>query len=659
MPFTPYLNVDEIESALESAAVGHPSLCWLITLPNPTFEGRSSHALRIAAGSMTNRRGVLLLGGTHGREWGSSDILIAFLENLISAYETSAGLTFQGKSYSAGEVSRIMESLDLFIFPNVNPDGKAYSQSGHDWRKNRRPVPGAIGVDINRNYDFLWDANVYFSPMLDFNYLYTSTFETYHGIAPFSEAESQNVRWLLDTYQQINYFVDFHSYGQKIMCLWGDDENQSAETEKAFNNAAYNGQRGISSDPYGEFIFAEDNTRQVHIANRMRDAIFAVRGKSYSVGQIFDLVGVSAGDSAPYAFSRHVTSCLATKVFSFGVEWGLSFQPLPAEMLNIMDDIGAAIMELCLCAAEPDLYIRDSVTDIGREPCSGNLSVSPDIITRKALVADPAAAFADPAVDPGSDPVEIGNDNYIYVRVHNRGGQATEAYVRVYFAPLTTSCTPMAWTLIDEVLLPAVPAGGFAVAGPITWPHVPDPGTAGHFCLIALCGNTLDPFPDPSMIDSALDFVRWMRNGNNQAYRNIVFEDTEPDGWAVIPFLVHEFGRKEDRFEFRIDLRHLPRASRTELQVFPELLKQRPAVKTENMVRLRQSRGETQFLIHEGTVGALDEVKIPRGRASRVAIHIQLPETAQPAIFYPLAVIQKIAGQEVGRISIYLRKPKP
>jgi hypothetical protein len=551
-----------------------------------------------------------------------------------------------------------METLELFVFPAVNPDGKSYSQSGHDWRKNRRPVLGAIGIDINRNYDFLWDANVYFDPTLDLSYLYAPAAETYHGTTPFSEAESQNVRWLLDTYPQITFFVDFHSYGQKIMYLWDDDENQSSQVEKAFDNATYNGKRGIPSDSYAEFIFADDDSKQVRIANRMRDAIFAVRGKSYSVGQIYDLVGVSAGSSASYVFSRHITSGLVRKVLSFGVEWGASFQPVPAEMLNIMDDIGAAITELCLCAAEPDLYIRDSLTDTGQEPSSGNLSTSPDIITRKALVADPATSFADPAVDPGSDPVEIGNDNFIYVRVHNRGGQTAEAQVRAYFAPLTTSCAPAAWTFIDEVLLPAVPAGGFAVAGPIVWPHVPDPGTAGHFCLIALCGNTLDPLPDPSMIDSASDFVRWMRNGNNQAYRNIVFEDTQPDGWAVIPFLVHEFGGKRDVFEFEIDLRHLPPASRIELQASPELLKQRPTFKTQDMAPLPRNRRGTHFLIKEAKLAVLEKVKIPQARASRFALHVQLSEKAQPGTHYSLAVVQKIAGREVGRISIHLRKPK-
>jgi len=655
--FTPYLSVDEIESALQTAAADHPALCQLVTLPNLTYEGRTSHAIRVAGGAMTNRKGVLLVGGAHAREWGSSDILVTFLQQLIAAYESAGALSFQGKSYTVAEVRRIVEALELFIFPGMNPDGKAYSQAGTDWRKNRRPVAGAVGVDVNRNYDFLWDANAYFDPSLDFSYLYASTSGTYHGPAPFSEVETQNVRWLLDSYPQIAYFVDFHCFGQKIMCVWGDDQNQEATTEQVFLNRAYDGHRGVASDSYGEFIFHDDNGKQVRLAQRMRDAIYAVRGKSYSVGQIFDQVGVSACDSAPYVFSRHISDGSQRKVLSFGVEWGQTFQPLPAEMLNIMDDIGAAIAELCLCAAESDLYLRDSLGDQGQEPATGALSISPDIIVRKDPVADPAATFADPTVDPGSDRVEIGNDNYVYVRVHNQGGQAAEAGVRVYFAPLTTSCAPSAWTFIGETTLPAVPAGGLAVAGPLVWPKPPDPGTAGHFCLIALCGNTVDPFPDPSLIDSAADFVRWMRNGNNQAYRNVAFEDVRPDGWASLSFFLHGFGRKEERFDVKIDARHLPAGSRVELQAFPELLTQRPRVKREGLKMLRSSEWGAHFLLETDAVGVLSGTRLAAPQPRRLTLHLRLSDRAEPGQYYPLTVVQRADGQEVGEFHLRLRRP--
>ena len=62
------------------------------------------------------------------------------------------------------------------MFPQANPDGRHHSMTVDPmWRKNRRPAePGSPsctvgggdgpGVDINRNYDFLWDFPTKFSP---------------------------------------------------------------------------------------------------------------------------------------------------------------------------------------------------------------------------------------------------------------------------------------------------------------------------------------------------------------------------------------------------------------------------------------------------------------------------------------------------------------
>ena len=41
-----YLNVVEVETATINLAAAYPSLTQLITLPNTTVEGRTSHAIR-------------------------------------------------------------------------------------------------------------------------------------------------------------------------------------------------------------------------------------------------------------------------------------------------------------------------------------------------------------------------------------------------------------------------------------------------------------------------------------------------------------------------------------------------------------------------------------------------------------------------------------
>lgn len=47
------------------------------------------------------------------------------------------------------------DSYDFYIFPIVNPDGFAYSQTtDRMWRKNRQTTPSAscVGRDINRKF---------------------------------------------------------------------------------------------------------------------------------------------------------------------------------------------------------------------------------------------------------------------------------------------------------------------------------------------------------------------------------------------------------------------------------------------------------------------------------------------------------------------------
>ena len=140
----PYLNVDEVESALAvAAAPPNAAFTQLIALPNSTWEGRTCHAVKLASGAGAHRPGVFLLGGVHSREWGSSDILVFLLEQLQQSYRTSSPLVLGGKTFAAGDVANLVNNLDLLVFPQANPDGRHYSQvQDAMWRKNRRPMPG-------------------------------------------------------------------------------------------------------------------------------------------------------------------------------------------------------------------------------------------------------------------------------------------------------------------------------------------------------------------------------------------------------------------------------------------------------------------------------------------------------------------------------------
>ena len=263
---TKYLNVTEIDSALKGLAKGYPGITELIPLPHTTSQGQPSNALRIGTNKAAD--GVLFIACAHAREWGGAEICVSFATDLLESYTTKAGRTYGGKSFTALQVQAIIEGLNVIVFPCVNPDGRRYDQKYDKvmWRKNRNPkesggIADRIGVDINRNYSFLWDFKKAFDPesysAFGFTGLSTTVAsedpsdELYHGSAPDSEAETRNVESLFDAYPRIRWFLDIHSYSGDVMWSWGDDTDQTTDPSMNFRNPAYDGKRGVEGG-YGE-----------------------------------------------------------------------------------------------------------------------------------------------------------------------------------------------------------------------------------------------------------------------------------------------------------------------------------------------------------------------------------------------------------------------
>ena len=80
---------------------------------------------------------TFLEGIIHAREWGSSDILINFIETVSQTYQTNTGLNLGEKSFTSSQIQSIINGLDIFIFPQANPDGRYQSMTSDAmWRKN-------------------------------------------------------------------------------------------------------------------------------------------------------------------------------------------------------------------------------------------------------------------------------------------------------------------------------------------------------------------------------------------------------------------------------------------------------------------------------------------------------------------------------------------
>lgn len=168
-------------------------------------------ALRIGRHRDGSRDGVLFYAQEHAREWVPPLVTLETAERLLHNYA------------NGGHTKELVDNLDIFILPSVNPDGAHYSFYDYAFqRKNMtnyclggdRNDPNSRnswGVDVNRNYDVgsLFDG---------YDGASSSCSSTvYAGPSELSEPESRNVVWLADTFTNIRFSMNVHSSGNYFM----------------------------------------------------------------------------------------------------------------------------------------------------------------------------------------------------------------------------------------------------------------------------------------------------------------------------------------------------------------------------------------------------------------------------------------------------------
>ena len=356
-----YLNTDEVEDVIISKSNDYSSLSKIIELPKTSVEGRKIHAIIIGKNKDNKLHdSIFLTGGMHAREWGTSDICVSFASDILEAYSLNTGLRYGNKYFNAEQIKKIVEKVNLIILPDVNPDGKAYSQSDPTriiWRGNRHlEDPSCFGVDLNRNFDFLWDFRKFFSPNAKIR---TSDDpchpgQIYRGPSAFSEPETQNIKLLMDEYEGIGHHIDIHGVVGEFYRNWGDDENQSTDPEMSFTNSVYDGKRGVNeSDEYGEYISKEDLNHVTNLSKTFQDAVYQANSNKYKVTQSFDLYCTS-GASDDYSYSRHFRDH-SKKICGFTIEFGVgeqSFQPSWDKMEKYIVEVSSGLAAFCYVVSE-------------------------------------------------------------------------------------------------------------------------------------------------------------------------------------------------------------------------------------------------------------------------------------------------------------------
>jgi murein tripeptide amidase MpaA len=358
MNWTDYINVAEVEQVANNLANTYPSLVRLIRMPNTSVGGKECHALWLGQGDAADKDVIMIIGGVHGLEWGSCEIALNLAIDLLGSATDSVPLVYGGKTYTSEEISGLLAATHIVVFPLVNPDGRDHSQHIDPiWRKNLNPAytPRSGGrrggVDLNRNYDFLFDYRKAFAPNVGVCGSDDPPSPYYRGPQPFSEPETCNVRWLLDQFSRTRWFVDLHACaGHDFVYVWGDDEAQDQTPVMRFDNSLFDGQRGLPGDTaYREYMATADQRAVTTLAGVAVAAIAAVAGTAYTARASYELYP-TFGVGHDYAYSRHIVEPSKTKTLGFAIEWGLDPHPDWAVMVPTIRDVCAGLIAFCIAA---------------------------------------------------------------------------------------------------------------------------------------------------------------------------------------------------------------------------------------------------------------------------------------------------------------------
>lgn len=363
------LRVDEVESGLRALKAAYPDLVELFTPPFETHEGRSLPGAVIGGGENVGPR-AFIMSGIHARERGGPDHVLYFVADLLASHAYGRGLSYGGVHYSPSDV-QLAVWAGVVVLPVTNPDGVAHDQeTGSCWRKNRRPGPGrAVGVDLNRNFDFLWDYRRAFSARASLGSAASDdpASQVYHGTSPASEPEVQAVTWVMDRHNaSLSWFLDLHSYSGSVLYAWGDDDTGTEHPDQSFANATFDGMRGSTgtgaeADVYKEYMAVEDLAIEQGTASAIAESMTLALGVRYKAEPSVSLYP-TCGCSNDYAMSRYYSgACGAGIMYGLCLEFGAPsqadplcpFYPSEGEYHDSMRQVGAGLMRMLVTAAGP------------------------------------------------------------------------------------------------------------------------------------------------------------------------------------------------------------------------------------------------------------------------------------------------------------------
>ncbi|MFE0136415.1 M14 family metallopeptidase [Streptomyces sp. NPDC059037] len=213
-----YHNYAEMNAEIDQRVAAYPSLMTKKVI-GKSYSGRDIVAIKISdnVGTDEAEPEVLFTHHQHAREHLTVEMALYLLRELGAGYGSDA------------RIKKMVDSREIWIVPDMNPDGGEYdiaTGSYRSWRLNRQPNSGGrTGTDLNRNWGYKWGCCGGSSG--------TPGSETYRGSAAESAPEVKVVANFVRSRvvggkQQIKAAIDFHTYSELVLWPYGYTYNDTA-----------------------------------------------------------------------------------------------------------------------------------------------------------------------------------------------------------------------------------------------------------------------------------------------------------------------------------------------------------------------------------------------------------------------------------------------
>ncbi|HEX6232464.1 MAG TPA: M14 family zinc carboxypeptidase [Jiangellaceae bacterium] len=341
VPVTPRQNLSDFLSAPDTVSRD----------PHPVY------AIRIGKHRDGSKMGVLAYAQEHAREWVPPLVTIETAERLLRNYAHH------------GPTKQLLNNLDIWIAPSINPDGGHYSF--YDDNGQRRSmtrhceVTGAYdlnarddwGVDNNRNY-------TEYSLFDGYSGASTScTSDVFAGPSELSEPENKNLDWLASR-PNIKFSMNLHSSGNYFMWSPG--------------SYATPGRISAPRPTLAEESFFWGASSQILTAIKRHRGLSVTPART---GPISDVLYSAAGNSGDMLWYKY-------GIYAWNFEVGTSFQPNWTEAHNETMEFSNGLVELFRVARSFDTdYTRPESSIVVSE------SSTPGMVNMKFEASEPAAVF--------------------------------------------------------------------------------------------------------------------------------------------------------------------------------------------------------------------------------------------------------------------------